>query len=184
MSVYRSASGAGAMPFASRRARTKRSMGLTTHLRFFTGGSAGWCSGCHAQCPFHTAPSAIQRRSISVSSRVSGSFLAGGMRCSMSAAVTRRMISLSAGFPGTIAARPLLPALFAVVRSVSRKPPRPLSAPWHSRQWFARIGRTSRSKSTGAAPAKRHVKSRTAAKSGWEGDLMPLLNSRKALEHR
>jgi hypothetical protein len=50
MAVARSASGEGASPSASSRARTKRSIGLRTHAASFTAGKAGRDGARKAQC--------------------------------------------------------------------------------------------------------------------------------------
>jgi hypothetical protein len=71
---------------------------------------------------------------------------AGGM-ASCGSAVSRRTSSLSAGFPGTIAesVAPLRVSNRSLaVRSFG-------SGPWQAKQLFARIGRTSRLKSTVSA---------------------------------
>jgi hypothetical protein len=75
----------------------------------------------------------------------------GGIISSSSLDVMRNMSSLSCGLPGTIAGSSDLPPFSAASRWSSRRPCLDLSGPWHLKQLFAKIGRTSRENSGGAA---------------------------------
>ncbi len=96
-------------------------------------------------------PARSSRRRISTSAGVSRlPVFLGGMRSVSSSSVTRAISSLESGSPGTIAASPLLSGLMADSRTSSRSPLARFASswPWQAKQFFARIGRTSRLKST------------------------------------
>ena len=76
-------------------------MPLRGQAAFFTGGSGGRTGGRNDQCFCHFAPSAIQRRSVSICAAVSvRPDFGGGIRSPSSCAVMRRNSSLFAGSPG------------------------------------------------------------------------------------
>src|SRR5262245_36011472 len=72
------------------------------------------------------------------------------MRSLGSRSCTRTSISLSSGRPGTMACLPESRAEVARARSCKASPPLAFPGPWQERQAFARMGATSRSKSTPA----------------------------------
>ena len=83
-------------------ARMNASIGLRTHAVSFTAGGTWGLGGTNAQCCSHLAPCAIQARSDSISSGVSG-LPSGGIRSDSSSAETRASSRLSSGRPGTMA---------------------------------------------------------------------------------
>ena len=129
-SVVRSAAGCGVSFSASSRARMKRSTSFFGQDVFFTAGTAGRLGGTYAQCGSYSAPAAIHRFRSSIC--LSGSrspASGGGITRSGSVEVIRAMISLSSGFPGTIAAWPPRSAV-APANVSSRRPSSP--PPWRS----------------------------------------------------
>ena len=146
--------------------------GQAASRTFGRGGDSG---GIKAQCRAYWPPCSTHRRRISSSAAVSRlPVFLGGMRSVGSSWVTRAISSLESGSPGTIAASPLLSVLRADSRTSSRKPLASLASswPWQAKQFFARIGRTSRLKSTfrgdadapgSAAEARPRVASRPEA---------------------
>ena len=83
-------------------------MGFFGQLRSLISGSSGRAGGMNAQCFCHSAPCSIQRVSKPISRLDSGAApeYAGGIRRAVSLEVTRRMSSLAAGLPGTMAECP------------------------------------------------------------------------------
>src|SRR4051812_48473069 len=75
------------------------------------------------------------------------------MRSPSSSDVTRAIRALAAGLPGTTAAAPFFRVRTALSRWSRRSPALrwPSSGPWQAKQFFERIGLTSRLKSTGGA---------------------------------
>ena len=90
MRVALSASGDGARPSASSRARTKKSIGLRHQARSLTAGTLGRTGGTNAQCSRYSAPCSTHALSRAISSGESDFLLlAGGMRSSGSSAMIR-----------------------------------------------------------------------------------------------
>ena len=139
---FSAGSGTG-RPRRSRPARMKASIGLATSA---TAGTSGRTSGRNAQCSFHSAPSSIQR--VTVSTCVAESRApSGGICTSGSVEVIRSRISLAAESPGTIARDPLSSAAVAPACWSSRRPPSCVSGPWQATHRFASSGWMSREKS-------------------------------------
>ena len=79
------------------------------------------------------------------------------MTTSASSLFTRRISSLAAGSPGTMARSPDSAGAKARSRRSSRKSASRCSGsgPWHLKQWRVKIGRMSRANSTSAVPCRR-----------------------------
>ncbi len=155
ISVARSASALGASPSVSSRATMNASIGLRIHPLAFGSrltGTAGRAGAISAQCFSHFPPCATHAFNVSICFAESGrANFAGGMRSFASSAVTREMSSPFSGLPGTNSGC----SRFCVAGSRSRRNfalRLSASGPWHWKQWSARIGRTSRLKSTLGAP--------------------------------
>ena len=121
-----------------------------------TVGSSCFTGGVNDQWACHSAPSAIQRRSVSISSGVSVLWLsAGGIRSDSSSLVMRAINSLASGSPGDTGVIPDSASPIALSRWSSRKPALrdAASGPWQAKHLSDRIGRTSRLKLTGTSPA-------------------------------
>ena len=127
-----------------------------------------------------TAPSPIQRFSVSTSAAVRRSPL-GGMRVSRSAVVTNFTSGLSAALPGRMFGAWLSPPCRATSRSSSRNSLFCFFGPWHSTQCFSKIGCTSDSKETAQAFAT--DRNRVATKS-WRVGMRFILFARYWTFHR
>ena len=82
----------------------KWSIGVLGQAGSLAGGTGGRSTCKYDQCPFHLAPSSIQRRSVSISpaeSRLPASL--GGITSSSSVVVMRAISLLWSLWPGTIA---------------------------------------------------------------------------------
>ena len=140
-SVRRSASGAGARPSASSRARMKRSIGVRTQADSFTAGRSGRAGGMNDQWGSYSPPAAIHRFRRAFWSAESV-FLAcgGGITSSGSSEKIRSSMTLESGSPGTIDPDSTASSRTSSRRSAARWA---LSAPWQPRQFSTRIGRMS-----------------------------------------
>src|SRR5690606_19827311 len=104
----------------------------------------------------HSAPSLIQRCSSATWSGSSpcGCSSGGGIFSSGSSLRIRRTISEADGSPGTTTRLPDSPSPSACSRKMNDTPPACFTPPWQVVQFFVRIGRMSRLKSTGSAAAE------------------------------
>src|SRR5208337_605047 len=132
----------------------QQSRPLRGQAAFMTFGRVSALGGMSAQCSAYFAPCRTQRVRTSTLAglRRFPAFL-GGMRSVSSSSLIRATRLLESGSPGTMAASPLLSGLTAASRWSSRSPLARFasSEPWQAKQFFDRIGRTSRLKSTGLA---------------------------------
>ncbi len=97
-------------------------MGVWAQAGSLTAGTGGRSTRRYDQCPFHFAPSSIQRRSVSISAGFSRGPASGGGITSSSVEVTRAIILLARLSPGTIACPPESSTATADSRSSSRRP--------------------------------------------------------------
>ena len=169
--VARSASGLGVRPFSAKVAATNPSMALPPAG---IAGAVALRGSWKAQWPWYSAPSAIQRRTVSTCADERTLWnSAGGMWSSGSVVSSRFMTELRSGWPGTIAGSPDLPPLRAA-SSVSRRS-LPLfllsSGPWQAKQVSEKIGRMSRLNWTRSAAVAATVVRAAASRNG-RGDGM------------
>ena len=116
-----------------------------------TSGGAGRTGVTNAQWAWYFAPSAIHRVSVSFWSLVSTRFdFGGGIRSEASWLMIRSTTALASTSPGTIASDSIADSRKSSRRSALRWL---ASRPWQGKQFSARMGRTSRLKSTSGGDA-------------------------------
>ena len=106
-------------------------MSLRTQAGSFRSASAGGsctAGGTKAQCSAHSAPCAIQRRSVAIWAGESGS-PSGGIRVHSSSALTRAISSPASGSPGTTARPPESSSAVILSNPVSDSPASASSGP-------------------------------------------------------
>ncbi len=146
------------------RLRTKLSSACRGQSRFSTAGNTGRIGRTNDQWVSYAPPSSIHCARISIWPAVSPASGGGGIRTSGSSLEMRRKTSLSAAIPGRIAGRPSRAAWAADCKSSRKSASRESSSgPWQPKHFAARIGRTSRLKSTGPAAWARCGAQRTIA---------------------